>query len=61
MGRLILEADDNGGDEPSSTGGGDGLGRDLEDSSGLMSRPAWRARPSCVVFEAPEKGPEVPP
>ena len=28
---------------------------------GLISRPAWRARPSCVVSEAPEKGPEVPP
>ena len=28
---------------------------------GLMSRPAWRAGPSCVVSEAPEKGPEAPP
>ena len=27
----------------------------------LMSGPAWRAGPSCVVSEAPEKGPEVPP
>ena len=27
--------------------------------SGLMSGPAWRAGPFCVVFEAPEKGPEV--
>ena len=34
MGRLILEAGDNGGDEPSSAGGGDGSGRDLEDSPG---------------------------
>ena len=37
MGRLILEAGDNGGDEPSS-GGGDGSGRDLEDSPGLDVR-----------------------
>ena len=34
MGRLILEAGDNGGDEPSSAGGGDGSGRDLEDFFG---------------------------
>ena len=27
----------------------------------LMSGPAWRAGPSYVVSEAPEKGPEVPP
>ena len=27
---------------------------------GLMSGPAWRAGPSCVVSEALEKGPEVP-
>ena len=27
---------------------------------GLMSGPAWRAVPSCVVSKAPEKGPEVP-
>ena len=27
---------------------------------GLMSGPAWRARTSCVVSEAPGKGPEVP-
>ena len=27
---------------------------------GMMSRPAWRAGPSCVVSEALEKGPEVP-
>ena len=26
----------------------------------LMSGPAWRAGPSCVVSEASEKGPEVP-
>ena len=32
MGRLILKAGDNWGDEPSSVGGGDGSGRDLEDS-----------------------------
>ena len=38
MGRLILEADDNGGDEPSSVGGGDGSGLDLEDSPGLDVR-----------------------
>ena len=25
----------------------------------LMSRPAWWVGPSCVVSEAPEKGPEV--
>ena len=28
---------------------------------GLMSGPAWRAGPSCVVSEAPGKGPGVPP
>ena len=28
--------------------------------SGLMSGPAWRVGPSCVVSEAPEKGLEVP-
>ena len=28
---------------------------------GLMFEPAWRAGPSCVFSEAPEKGPEVPP
>ena len=28
---------------------------------GLMSGPAWRARPSCMVSEALEKGSEVPP
>ena len=28
---------------------------------GLMSRPAWRAGPSCIVSEAQEKGPEAPP
>ena len=27
---------------------------------GLMSGPAWRAGPSCIISEAPEKGPEVP-
>ena len=27
----------------------------------LMSGLAWRAGPSCVVSEAPEKGPEVLP
>ena len=27
---------------------------------GLMSGPAWRARPSCVVSEVLDKGPEVP-
>ena len=32
MGRMILKAGDNGGDEPSSAGGSDGSGRDLEDS-----------------------------
>ena len=32
----------------------------LKTPLGLMSRPAWRAGPSCVVSEAPEKGPEVP-
>ena len=26
---------------------------------GLMSEPAWRAGPSCVVSGAPGKGPEV--
>ena len=26
---------------------------------GLMFGPAWRVMPSCVVAEAPEKGPEV--
>ena len=26
----------------------------------LMSGPACRAGPSCVISEAPEKGPEVP-
>ena len=60
MGRLILKAGDSWGDEPSSAGGGDGSGRDLEDSPGLMSWPAWRVGPSCVVSEALEKGPEVP-
>ena len=28
---------------------------------GLMSEPARRVGPSCVVSKAPEKGPEVPP
>ena len=28
--------------------------------SGLMSGPGWRVEPSCVIFEAPGKGPEVP-
>ena len=59
MGRLILEAGESWGDEPSSAGGGDGSGRDLEDSPGLMSGPAWRVKPSCVISEALEKGPEV--
>ena len=27
---------------------------------GLISGPAWRVGPSCVVSEAPRKGPEVP-
>ena len=27
---------------------------------GLMSGPAWRAGPSCIVSKAPGKGPEVP-
>ena len=27
---------------------------------GLMSGPAWRVEPSCVISEALEKGPEVP-
>ena len=27
---------------------------------GLMSGPAWRARPSCVVSDVLEKGLEVP-
>ena len=27
---------------------------------GLMSGSAWRAGPSCVVFEEPGKGPGVP-
>ena len=40
MGRLILEAGDNEGDEPSLAGGGDGSSRDLEDSPG----PDVRAR-----------------
>ena len=40
IGRLILEADDNWGDEPLSAGGGDGSGLDLEDSLG----PDVRAR-----------------
>ena len=34
MGRLILEVGESWGDEPSSVGGGDGSGRDLEDSLG---------------------------
>ena len=34
MGRLILEALESSGDEPSLVGGGDGSGRDLEDSPG---------------------------
>ena len=33
-GRLILEAGDSWGDEPPSVGGGDGSGRDLEESLG---------------------------
>ena len=45
MGRLILEAGESWGDEPSSAGGGgggggDGSGRDLEDSP----RPDVQAR-----------------
>ena len=32
----------------------------LKTPPGMMSGPAWRVGPSCVVFEAPEKGPEVP-
>ena len=59
-GRLILEAGESWGNEPSSVRGGDGSGRDLEDSPGLMSGPAWRAEPSCVFFGTPGKGPEVP-
>ena len=60
MGRLILEAGESWGDEPSSAEGGDGSGRDLETPPGPMSSPVWRAGPSYVIFEAPEKGPEVP-
>ena len=33
----------------------------LKTPPGRMSGLAWRAGPSCVVSEAPEKGPEVPP
>ena len=39
-GRLIFEAGDSWGDELSSAGGGDGSGRDVEDSP----RPDVRAR-----------------
>ena len=28
---------------------------------GMMSGLAWRAGPSCIISEAPEKGPEAPP
>ena len=43
-GRLILEAGDNGGDKPSSVGGGDGTGRDLEDSPGPDVRTRLEGR-----------------
>ena len=33
----------------------------LKTPPGLMSGPAWRAGPSCVVSVALKKGPEVPP
>ena len=35
-------------------------GKMLRIPPGLMSEPAWRVGPSCIVFEAPGKGPEVP-
>ena len=33
----------------------------LDTPPGLMSGPAWRAGPSCVVSEVPGKGTEAPP
>ena len=59
-GRLILEAGDRWGDELSSTGEGDGSGRDDEDSPGPDVRARLEGRPSCVVSEASGKGPRVP-
>ena len=43
-GSLILEAGDSYGDEPSSAGGGDGSGRDLEDSPGPYIRARLEGR-----------------
>ena len=60
MGRLILEVGDNWGDEPSSATGGDGSGRDLEDSPEPDFRARLEGRALLVVSKAPEKEPEVP-
>ena len=50
MGRLILEAGESWGDEPSSAGGGDGSGRDLEDSPwpDVQARLEGRALPRLL-------------
>ena len=61
MGCLILEVGDNLGDEPSTAGIGEARAEISKTPPGLMFGPAWRAGPSCVVSEAPEKGPEAPP
>ena len=57
---LIIEAGESWVDEPSSAGGGDGSGRDLEDSPESNVRARLEGGPFCVVSEAPGKGPEVP-
>ena len=60
-GRLILEAGDRWGDELSSVGKVMARAEMSRTPPGLMSGPVWRAGPSYVVFEAPGKGPGVPP
>ena len=60
MGRLILEAGDSWGDEPSSVGEVTARAEISKTPLGLMSGLSWRAGPSCVVSEVSEKGPEVP-
>ena len=60
MGHLILEAGESWGDEPSLAGGGDGSGRDLEDSPGPDVQARLEGRALRVFSEALGKGLEVP-
>ena len=60
MGRLILEADESWGDEPSSAGEVAAPAEISKTPPGLMSELASRAGPSRVVSEVVEKGPAVP-